>query len=193
MIVLLRHGRTAANAAGLLLGRLDLPLDKLGESQASAAAAAVGAVDRVISSPLLRARQTAEHFGAPVEIDPRWIELDYGKWDGVAVNSVPAEVWSEWRTDLDLRPPGGESLRVVATRVREACEELAAWAVDRTVVVVTHVSPVKAALAWALDVGDEVAWRCYLSPASLTRIRVGPNGPSLVAFNEVGHLAELND
>ena len=188
MIVLLRHGRTAANAAGLLLGRLDLPLDPLGEAQAAAAAAALGRVDLVVASPLRRARQTAEHFGRPVEVDERWIELDYGQWDGVAVNAVPAEVWQQWRSDLDLLPPGGESLRSMGARVREACQELETWAVDRTVVVVTHVSPVKAALAWALGVGDEVSWRCYVAPASITRVRVGPNGPSLVAFNETTHL-----
>ena len=59
---------------------------------------------------------------------------------------------------------------------------------DRTVVVVSHVSPIKAAVAWALGVGPEVAWRSHLDPASITRIAIGPAGPVLRTFNEVAHL-----
>jgi broad specificity phosphatase PhoE len=60
---------------------------------------------------------------------------------------------------------------------------------DRDVVVVTHVSPIKAAVAWALGVGDEVAWRMWVGPASITRIGVADAVPSLRSFNEIGHLA----
>ncbi|HAZ55902.1 MAG TPA: hypothetical protein DCY78_01570, partial [Acidimicrobiaceae bacterium] len=72
MLFVVRHGRTAANASGLLLGRLDPDLDELGVRQATAAAAALGSVDRVVSSPLLRTRHTAEAFGLEVEVDDRW-------------------------------------------------------------------------------------------------------------------------
>ena len=89
MLILVRHGRTAANAAGQLQGRLDQPLDDLGERQALAVAAHVGAVDEVISSPLLRARQTAEAFGRPVNVDERWIEIAYGKYEGMPHGDVP--------------------------------------------------------------------------------------------------------
>ena len=82
MLFVVRHGRTAANASGLLLGRLDPDLDELGVRQATAAAAALGSVDRVVSSPLLRTRHTAEAFGREVEVDDRWIEMDYGEFDG---------------------------------------------------------------------------------------------------------------
>jgi broad specificity phosphatase PhoE len=192
MLIVVRHGRTAANASGLLLGRLDPPLDELGMAQAGAVAAAVGRVDRVVASPLLRSRATAERFGVPVELDDRWIELDYGEWDGRPTADVPIDVWAAWRADLDFAPPGGETLRAVGARVRAACADLAADAEAGTVVVVTHVSPLKAAFAWALGAGDEVSWRCFVSPASITRIGIGPTGPSLVAFNEVGHLAGLD-
>jgi probable phosphoglycerate mutase len=191
MLVVVRHGRTAANAAGLLLGRRDPVLDELGRSQARAVVEAVGPVDRVVSSPLARARQTASELGLDVEVDDRWSELDYGEWDGRPVADVPAEVWQRWRADLDFAPPGGESLRALGARVRDACRELAASAVGRTVVVVTHVSPVKAAVAWALGAGDDMSWRCFVAPGSVTRISVGRDGPTLVTFNEVAHLAEL--
>ena len=69
---------------------------------------ALAAVARVISSPLARARDTAEALGTglPIEIDDRWIEVDYGEFDGTPLGAVPAEVWTRWRTDPDFRPPG---------------------------------------------------------------------------------------
>lgn len=189
MLILVRHGRTEANRAGLLLGRLDVALDATGEAQADAVAAAVGPVDRVVSSPLARARATAGAFGQPVEVDERWVELDYGELDGTPLRDLAPERWAAWRADVGWRPPGGESLAELGTRVRAACAELAEDARDRDVVVVSHVSPIKAAAAWALGVGDEVSWRLHLSPASITRVGVGPHGPSLHGFNDVAHLA----
>jgi broad specificity phosphatase PhoE len=192
VLYVLRHGRTAANASGLLLGRLDPPLDDLGRAQAAAAALPLaGRVDRVISSPLLRARETAAAFGVDVEIDERWIELDYGDWDGRPATDVAPQEWAAWRLALDYSPPGGESLHQLGARVRAACLDVGADAQDGNVVVVTHVSPVKAALAWALGVGDEVAWRCFVATASFTRIGVDPSGPRLLAFNDTAHLDGL--
>src|SRR5881392_1292055 len=97
MILLVRHGQTAANAGGLLLGRADPPLTELGHRQAAAIARVLPTPGAVISSPLLRARQTAAAFGLPVVEDERWIELDYGEYDGRPFNEVPAEVWARWR------------------------------------------------------------------------------------------------
>lgn len=188
VLVVVRHGRTTANARGLLLGRLDPSLDEIGVLQADAVAAAVGPVDEVIASPLARTRETAAAFGAPVTIDERWIELDYGELDGTPGSEVPTAVWDRWRADLDFAPPGGESLRRLGQRVRAGAEAAAARAEDATVVVVTHVSPVKASLAWALGVGDQVAWRSYVAPASITRIGVRAGRPVLQSFNETAHL-----
>ena len=189
MLTLVRHGRTEANRDGLLLGRLDPELDATGRAQAAAVAAALGPVDRVVSSPLARTRATAAAFGVPVEVDERWIELDYGELDGTPVREVPAERWAAWRADVDWAPPGGESLRALGARVRAACTELADQARHDHVVVVSHVSPIKAAAAWAMGVGDEVSWRLFLAPASVTRVAVTERGPSLHGFNDVSHLA----
>jgi len=205
MIVLVRHGQTTLNAEGRLSGHLDVPLTDLGVAQAAAAARAVKAMGqptRVICSPLQRARQTASALEASaleasalevgVEVDDRWIELDYGEYDGRPTTEVPAETWRAWRLDSAFRPPGGESLDALDARVRPACDELAAsGAADELVVVVTHVSPIKAAVAWALGVGIDVSWHMYVAPASIAVIGLGPGGPSLHAFNQTAHLEAL--
>jgi broad specificity phosphatase PhoE len=188
-LILVRHGRTVANAGGLLLGRADPELDEVGRVQAAELRAIAGAPLRVIASPLRRTRQTAEVFGLPVEIDERWIELDYGDFDEQPIGSLPTGTWERWRTDLDFRPPNGETIRELGVRVRSACEDVANDARDGDVVVVTHVSPLKAALAWALGVGDEIAWRVHVTPASVARIGIRANGPALLTFGETAHLS----
>jgi broad specificity phosphatase PhoE len=191
VLVLIRHGETAANAAGLLLGRSDSPLTDRGRSQAVALSSSVGPASRVVSSPLARARETATALGlpAPVEEDERWIELDYGEFEGEVLGDVPADIWVRWRSDPEFRPAGGESLADVGRRVRAACEELfrrpgKGARADHDVIVVSHVSPIKAAVAWALDAPDTLAWRLHLATASITRIGWGADGPVLRSYNE---------
>lgn len=192
MLILLRHGRTEANAGGLLQGRIDPALDELGERQAMAAAAAIGPVDRVIASPLRRARQTAAAFDTPVEIDERFIELDYGEWEAKPVKDVSAATWAQWRSDLDFRPPGGETLNELGERVRTGLADLAAEAMHQDIVVVSHVSPIKASVAWALGSGDETTWRLYLAQASICRIATTVDSARLMEFNVTSHLAALD-
>ncbi len=213
MLILVRHGESTGNAAGLLLGRIDAPLTERGLAQARTLGASLAGATRVIASPLERARDTAAalDLGLPIEIDERWVELDYGEYDGRPLGSVPAEVWKRWRSDPHYRPAGGETLAELGRRVRSACEELfggsppdgahgrapdgaSVRAADgesggaaRTddVVVVSHVSPIKAAVCWAMGLGDEGAWRLYLATASITRIAWGAGStPVLQRFNE---------
>ncbi len=186
MLILLRHGQTAANASGLLQGRVDNPLDEVGRSQAVAAAQHIGQVDRVIASPLLRARQTAAAFERLVDVDDRWVELDYGDWDERPVVEVTAQEWTAWRADPSFAPPGGESHEQLGVRVRAALEGLRDEAIERDVLVVSHVAPIKIALAWALGVGDEVGWRIHLTTASISRVRVDERGAVLLSCNELG-------
>ena len=189
MLHIVRHGRTEHNASGLLLGRIDPPLDELGREQATALAAAIGPVDRLITSPLLRTRQTAEAFGVDAVIDERWIELDYGEFDGVPLASVGPEIWKAWRTDADFLPPGGESLRQLGQRVSGALDELVSDDEgDLTTVVVTHVSPIKAAMCWALGVDDLVSWRLWVATASITSIAIGGGRCAVHGFNDIAHL-----
>ena len=191
MLIMLRHGRTKANASGLLQGRIDPELDELGVQQAAAAAGLIGPVDRVIASPLVRAQQTASALGMAVETDERFIELNYGEWEGRPVKDVPAETWAEWRADLNFRPPGGETLAELGERVRDGLADLAAQAVNSNIVVVSHVSPIKASVAWALGVGDDVTWRLYLGQASICRIATTLDSARLLEFNVTTHLDSL--
>jgi probable phosphoglycerate mutase len=197
-LVVARHGRTAANASGLLLGRLDVPLDEVGQQQAArlaasvleTAAAAGSPIAAIVSSPLERTRSTAAAFGLPVQVDERLVELDYGELDGRPLADVPPEVWRDWRADPDYLPPGcGESLAEVQQRVEQACEDWAGVArVEGTVVLVTHVSPVKAAVGWAMGIGAGAAWTTHVDQASVSRITVGGGRRVLRTFNETGHL-----
>lgn len=192
MLILLRHGRTKANAGGLLQGRIDLELDELGQQQAQAAAAAIGKVDRVIASPLVRAQQTAAAFGQPIETDDRFIELAYGDWEAKPVKDVPAETWAEWRSDLDFRPPNGETLNELGSRVRRGLADLAAEAMHHNIVVVSHVSPIKASVAWALGTGDNTTWRLFLGQASICRVATTLDSARLIEFNVTAHLDGLS-
>jgi probable phosphoglycerate mutase len=191
VLILVRHGQTSANAGGLLQGRIDLPLDDEGRIQAVRTGAHIRENfphARVISSPLIRAVQTAQAISGDVEIDDRFIELDYGSWDGIAMSEVDPTQWAKWRDDSSFRPPGGESLLELEHRVKPALEQLRNEAQDRDVVVVSHVSPIKCAVTWALNVESHVTWRFHLDRASICRIAVTARGLSVLSLNEVSHL-----
>jgi len=195
VLILVRHGESVANAQGLLLGRTDVELTEAGRRQIAATRSLLSApVAEVRTSPLRRARDTADLLAlgpAPV-VDERWIEVDYGELELRPLGGIPAEVWTRWMGDRDFRPQGGETLAEVDTRVARACEDLfaadggGARSADGDVVVVSHVTPIKAAVAWALGTAD-IYWRLHLRTASVTRI--GWNGargvPILHGFNEV--------
>jgi len=189
VLILVRHGRTGFNASGRLVGRLDPPLDEVGLTQAAAIGEALKGVDRVISSPLRRALETAEYIGSPVEVDDRWIEVDYGAYDGVELGTPAAtELWERWRVDTAFVPPGGESLVQMGERVAEAVQELVKEAGETDIAVVSHVSPIKAAVSWVLHADAETAWRSHLDQASISRVAVTPRGAVLRSFNETWHL-----
>jgi broad specificity phosphatase PhoE len=167
---------------------MDVALDDVGRRQAEA----LGQVpylrdaERVVTSPLTRAVETARALGPPVTVDERWVEIDYGVYDGADVDGVP-ELFAKWGADLSFTPERGESLAAVGSRVRQACEALRSEAEDHDVVVVTHVSPIKSAVAWALGVGDEILWRMFVDLASVSLIGCGRGSPTLRGFNDISH------
>ena len=192
LLTLVRHGQTAANAQNLLQGHVNHPLDEVGLAQVSLLGGAlqkIAPVSRVVASPLQRAQQTAQAITQglsqhiEVETDPRWIELNYGDFDGQPVSSVSPEQWATWRTDEHFRPPHGETLAELSVRVHEAIDALLADSVSAHIVVVSHVSPIKAAVAWTLGVGVEVSWRTALDRASMTTVRFDAKHPALKTFN----------
>ncbi len=188
MLYLVRHGRTAANAEGRLQGRLDLPLDEVGEQQAAAMASYVrsisAGIDEVWCSSTLRATQTAAHYGLEPTVDDRWIEVNFGIYEGLPIDDLPASVRTSWRFDVDFAPEGGESFGSVAARVKAACDDLLARSADRDIVVVSHMTPIKTAVAWALETPLDIMFHTQLSHGALCRIGVGAYGATLHSFNE---------
>jgi broad specificity phosphatase PhoE len=138
-VLLIRHGRTALNAAGVLRGHLDPPLDDLGRVQAAALAWALAYLRpaAIVCSPLQRALQTAgplsRHTGVPVEIDPRLIDRDYGRWAGHSVAEVRRAGF-----DLDDTASGIESSAAVLRRARRVLEEQVSRLHVGPVVLVAH-------------------------------------------------------
>lgn len=200
MIVFARHGQTAPNRDGLVLGRADPELTDEGQVQATRLGVALAAepITAILSSPLVRARQTAEAIaaacGVPVTIDERLVEIDWGSWEGrpaagvtlAEVDRRPSGEDLERRT-ADAVAPEGESLDSLTQRVESFCTDTLSG--EGLVVAVSHVSPIKAATAWALGVEGTVAWRMFLGLASITRVGRGRGGlPVLHSFNETGHL-----
>ena len=185
MLHVVRHGRTEVNASGKLLGRSDPGLDQTGRKQAEDLANRLGGVDLVISSPLKRTMETASYISNTVKTDPRWLELDYGELEGRSIESIDVEIWENWRSDVNWAPDGGEALSALGVRVEEACEEIVEISKDREVVVVTHVSPIKATLGWVLGLDTGVSWKCHVSPGSSMTIKIGQYGPVLQNFNLV--------
>ena len=188
MLLIVRHGRTVANAEGLLQGRVDNPLDEEGVRQAKQIGAALGPIDVVVSSPLQSALQTAEPLGLPCRVDERWIELDYGEWDEKPIGEITKEEWIRWRSDPSFMPPGGESLEELDRRVAMGFEALLLEAEESNVAVFTHVSPIKSAVSWALGTGEQISWNLSVGQAQITRIAVRDGRPVQTSFNESGHL-----
>ena len=145
-LVLLRHGQTDYNVAGRMQGHLDSVLTAVGLEQAAVAAPALAALgpDRMVSSDLRRAADTAEVVGAacglPVKFDARLRETHLGQWQGMTHSEVeaiyPGGIQS-WRSSPECAPPGGETRVEVATRAAQVVGELDAAGHD-TAVLCTH-------------------------------------------------------
>jgi probable phosphoglycerate mutase len=197
--VLLRHGETPLSAERRFAGRGDIPLTETGKLQAKAAAqrlAARGGIQRIVTSPLRRARLTAEAVaaatGAPVQVDEGWIEADFGEWEGLsyaeAMERWPGEV-TAWMNDTSVAPPGGESFAVAGRRVLAALDRLLDRSEPGRVVVVSHVTPIKTVLRHALLAPPVALRRMLLDVACLSEVDWYADGPVLVrSLNDTGHL-----
>ncbi|WP_026316910.1 bifunctional RNase H/acid phosphatase [Actinokineospora enzanensis] len=201
-ILLLRHGQTAMSAERRYSGRGDVPLTELGRAQAAAAARRIAALDGlgpdtpVITSPLDRARRTAgavaDALGAKVRVHEGLVETDFGDWEGrtftEAYERDPA-LHDRWLADTSVPPPGGESFDAVHERVARVRDELLVEHAGRTVLVVSHVTPIKALLRLALEVGPSLLFRLHLDLASLSIVEFYPDGNASVRLvNDISHL-----
>ena len=205
-LLLLRHGQTEMSALRRYSGRGDVPLTELGRTQAAAAAKRLAAMDGlvvdgeavpIISSPLTRTKQTAQAvadaLGGRVETHPGLIETDFGEWEGLtfaeAADRDP-ELHRSWLGDSSVPPPGGESFDVVHRRVRKARDELIAEHGGKTLVLVSHVTPIKTLLRMGLDAGPQLLFRLHLDLASLSIVEFYPDGNASVRLvNDTSHLA----
>ena len=203
---LLRHGETQHTRDKRFSGAggEDPDLTERGLAQAAAAAAVLaarGGVDAVVSSPLARARQSAEvvagALGLPVVVDVDVAECAFGDWEGLTFAQVE-QTWPDalaaWLGSTAVAPPGGESFDEVDRRVRRARDRIIAAHPARGVLVVTHVTPIKMFVRLALDAPPSALYRMELSPASLTTVACyADRNASLRTFNDIAHLDGLLD
>jgi broad specificity phosphatase PhoE len=202
-LLLVRHGQVDANIEYRFLGRRDDPLNATGEEQARMLAALFAdiQVDRVISSPLARARRTAEGIaaaaGTTVLLDERLVELDFGRWEGLTREQAAAldpgelEALARWDADPGRPAPGGESLLAVQRRVVAFADAIQLEAPGATVAAVTHMGPIKTLLCAALGVELAVARRLFLDPATVSVLDWSAR-PMVRLFNSHAHLGWTN-
>ncbi|MFE9725194.1 bifunctional RNase H/acid phosphatase [Streptomyces sp. NPDC005794] len=199
---LLRHGETALTPEKRFSGSggSDPELSETGRHQADRAAeafAARGTVQEIVSSPLRRCRETAEAvaagLGLQVRVEEGLREADFGVWEGLTFGEVKERYGSDltaWLASPDAAPTGGgESFAEVAERVSATRDRLIARYAGRTVLLVTHVTPIKILVRLALGAPPESLFRMELSPASVSTVAYYADGnPSLRLLNDTSHL-----
>ncbi|HEY9439236.1 MAG TPA: bifunctional RNase H/acid phosphatase [Streptomyces sp.] len=200
--VLLRHGETALTPQKRFSGSggADPALSATGRHQADCAAeafAARGTIQEIVSSPLRRCRETAaaiaDRLGLDVHIEDGLRETDFGAWEGLTFGEVRERYGPDltaWLASPDAAPTGGgESFTEVAERVAAARDSLIARYPGRTVLVVTHVTPIKTLARLALGAPPEALFRMELSAASVSTVAYYADGnASLRVLNDTSHL-----
>ena len=196
-MLLLRHGQTPLSVEKRFSGVGDRPLTEVGLAQAGAAARRLrgcGAV-AVVASPLRRAVQTADlvaaEIGVAVTVDEGLRETDFGDWEGYTFAEVQQR-WpdqlSAWLASPDVAPPAGESFVDTARRVRQARDRVLAAYGGRTVVVVSHVTPIKTLVRLALEAPPGTLYRMHLDLVSISEIDWYADGPAVVRrLNDTCH------
>ncbi|SEM13547.1 bifunctional RNase H/acid phosphatase [Streptacidiphilus jiangxiensis] len=199
--VLLRHGETALTPQKRFSGSGgdDPALSEHGRRQARLAAAAFatrGTIEAIVSSPLRRCRETAQAsadaLGLEVRIEEALRETDFGSFEGLTFAEVKErqpEALDAWLASPKTAPPGGESFVAVSRRVAAARDRLLARYAGRTVLVVSHVTPIKTLVRLALGAPTEALYRMELSAAAVSAVQFYADGnASLRLFNDTSHL-----
>ncbi len=198
-LILLRHGETRATVEKRFSGAggSDPGLTSTGVAQVQAAAEMLKLRDEIaaiVVSPLRRTRESAaivaDALGLEVSVEDGFRESGFGEWDELTFDEV-RERWPDeleaWLADPGVAPHGGESAREVARRVEHAKDATVARFAGRTIVVVTHVTPITTLVRLALDAPEHAVWRMRLQPASMTEIDYYADGiTSLLGFNRGG-------
>ncbi len=196
--LLLRHGQTPMSVQKRYAGRTDAPLTDTGVRQAVAVAKrlAPSGIDAIVASPLRRTVRTAEEVaavtGIPVLTDDGFRETDFGAWEGLTFAEVrerwPSEM-TAWLADPSVAPPGGESFAQVSERVTAALHRVLSARARQTVLIVSHVTPIKTLVAAALLAPPAALYRMHLDVAALCRVDWFADGPAVLrSFNDTAHL-----
>lgn len=197
--ILLRHGDTRLSPEHRFSGLSDEPLSADGARQVSAAAhrlASGARIDAIVSSPLKRAAATAaivaDELGLIPATDDDLCETDFGEWEGFTIAEIQNR-WSEavvaWQHDPEQAPPGGESFADTAFRVNRACERILREHRGETVLVISHITPIKILLCRALDAPLLTMYRFYLGSACINEIQWHGNQFAAVRkVNDTSHL-----
>ena len=203
-LIVVRHGATLHNAEARFTGQSDVSLSAQGVRQVRAVAERLRAVDfsLVVSSDLLRARQTAKPViaarpSASLRLDPDLREIALGAWEGLtyaeARNQQP-EAFDAWQRDpIHGAPPGGETALALQKRVIRAFERWRQPEPDMTQVWVTHGGVVSALLCYALDLDLTKRWQFRRDNASITEFDVGADYVIVTRVNDTAHLEALPD
>jgi broad specificity phosphatase PhoE len=198
-IFLVRHGETAENLQMRYLGLRDEPLTNNGRKQARRVASALSklSIRAIISSPLRRAADTAAQIekacGVECRLDSRLAEGSFGRWEGLtreevlALGSRDIRLLARWESDPAYAPPEGESIRSIQERVVNLVEELQSEFSGSSIVLVSHVGPIKALLAKTLEVSLQSSRRLFLDPGTISVVEWGAQ-PILRLFNSHAHL-----
>ena len=198
-VLLIRHGRTSANTAGVLAGRSSgVVLDEVGHQQAAEVAARIAGVPlrTVVTSPLRRCRQTAQALVAnraepcPINVEQGLVECGYGEWTGKALRELSKDkLWGAVQHQPSaVRFPGGESMTEMSARtvgaVRAWNDRLTAeHGPDAVWAAVSHGDPIKAILADALGMHLDSFQRIVVDPASLSIVRYTSTRPYVITVN----------
>jgi broad specificity phosphatase PhoE len=193
VIILIRHGQSTTNELGLLVGRSNPPLTDMGREQARRLSAHLRDVREVWSSPLDRALTTARIALGHLEpvIKESFVEVDYGSLEGQPLASITDDQWQSFEGDHERPMADGESLVEVDARVYAELDVLLndptslLHSADEHLAIVSHVSPIKAAVTWALGVHGSAAWRMRIDNASMTYIGTRRATPTLIRSNTV--------
>ncbi len=201
-ILLVRHGTTATTGT-ILPGRAPgLHLSERGVAQAEAVAGRLSELTKkpvaLYVSPLERARETAAPIAKVLKlrpfIDRGLLECDFGTWTGKKLATLAKR--SEWRavqhSPSTFRFPEGESFTEMQQRIWSTLERLAAKHRNRTIVVVSHADPIKAAVTFAQGVPLDLFQRTVISPCSLSAIAFTSAAPMVLCVNATGTLKELS-
>jgi len=201
VVLLVRHGLTATTGVKLPGRARGLHISDEGRKQAEATAARIAKVSKLVavySSPLERARETAQIIakarGMVVRIDRGLLELDIGKWTGMAIKDAVAR--PEWRPiqqhPSGFRFDGGESYTEMQARITGAIARIVARHSGRVLVAVSHADPIKAAVAHALGTPLDLFQRIMIGTASITAIAYSASNASVLTANSMdGDLAAL--